>query len=137
MAVAQSGPGSSCRIIATGVNFGDYSALDSFPNLSIGRVIVDCRGAPDFPTRVTVNTGGSGTPFRRVMRLGNQELEYNLFVDPGRRRVAGDGSGGTLPLLPRLRTPDRNIFLIFGAIRPRQPVMAGDYTDRIRVDLEF
>ena len=134
---AQPAPNQGCRINVTALDFGDYSALDPFPDFALGRVIVDCRGSGDFPDRVTVSSGRGGNPHRRAMVHGNAVLFYNIYSDPARRRVAGDGSAGTTPLVPRLRTAGRNIFVLFGAIAPQQPVPAGNYDDRLRVELEF
>ena len=134
MAIAQPGP--RCRIDAEGLEFGQYRTLDSFPNLARNRIIVDC-GDDTLPARVTISAGNSGDPQRRAMRGGSEELIYNLYVDPARRIVAGDGSAGTAPLIPRLRLPNRNVYLVFGEIFARQPVSGGEYSDRIRVDLEF
>ena len=136
MAVAQRA-GSSCRIDASDLHFSDYSTLDPFPNLGRSRIDVECRDADDFPVSVTISDGNSGNPQERYMRSGTQQLRYNMYVDPGRRIVAGDGSGGTSPLIARLPLPDRNIFLLFGQIFARQAVEGGNYDDRIRVDLEF
>ena len=136
-ASAQAAPGSTCRITVTQLNFGEYSALDEFPSLSLGRVEVDCRGSNDFPSRVTLSSGRSGNPYRRYMAHGTGILEYNVYADPARRLVTGDGSGGTTPLVPRLRSLGRNIFVLFGEIPPRQAVRAGEYHDELKVELEF
>ena len=137
MALAQGGLGTGCRITARNVDFGEYSTLDPFPSLGRSAIEVDCRRDNDIPTSVTISAGDSGNPLDRVMRSGNVDLRYNLYVEPGRRIVAGDGTGGTSPLIPRLPTQDRNIYLLFGTIFSLQQVPGGDYSDRIRVDIEF
>ena len=119
------------------MDFRQYSVIDPFPRLGRSRVVVDCRNDNDIPTRVTVDAGSSGNPLERVMQSGNVDLYYNLYVDPGRQIVAGDGTRGTSPLIPRLPSEDHNIYLLFGVIFQRQAVPGGEYTDRIRVDLEF
>ena len=137
MAVAQGRLGSNCRIDAPNLDFGEYSTLDPFPSLGRSAIEVDCSRDSDLPTSVTISAGDSGNPLDRAMRHGNDELRYNLYNDVGRRIVAGDGTGGTAALVPRLPTPDRNIYLLFGTIFPLQSVPGGDYSDRIRVDIEF
>ena len=134
---AQPAPVQGCRMLVTALDFGEYSALSPFPNYGIGRVIVDCRGSNAFPTRVTVSSGRGGNPHRRAMSHGNEVLFYNIYADPAHRRVAGDGTAGTVPLVPRLRSIGRNIFILWGAIAPQHPVRAGNYDDRLRVELEF
>ena len=136
-ATAQTAPDLGCRIVVTALDFGQYSALSPFPDFALGRVLVDCRASGDVPSRVTVSAGRGGNPHRRVLSNGPNVLFYNIYTDAARHRVAGDGSGGTEPLVPRLRGGRRNIFVMFGAIMPMQPVPAGNYDDRLRVELEF
>jgi len=139
MAAAQPRPavGSGCRIEAPNHEFDEYSTLDPFPTLGRSAIAVDCRGDSSLPTSVTISAGDSGNPQERVMRSGNNDLRYNLYVDVGRRIVAGDGTGGSSPLIPRLPFQDHNIYLLFGTIFSLQSVPGGDYSDRIRVDVEF
>ena len=126
-----------CNVDASDVDFGQYSTIDSFATFANGRVIVDCSRSDDTPVRVTISAGNSGNPLDRAMTGGGQEILYNLYVDPGRHTVAGDGTQGTSPLIPRLSREGRTIYLLFGTIPAEQAVEAGRYSDRLRVDVEF
>ena len=136
-AAAQAGP---CRIRLSGLDFGTYDGLDPTPDTAIARLDVDCAPAPGpgaLP-RVTLSTGNSGHYAQRVMTSGSAELRYNLYAEPTRRLVLGDGSEGTTPFPPpRIRATGRSTWPIFGAIAPRQRVPAGVYTDTILIQVEF
>ena len=82
-----------------------------------------------------------GTTFEgpeRVMVSGSAELHYNLYAEPTRRQVLGDGSEGTIAF-PALRSRGvrRVSWPVFGAIAPGQRVPAGIYTDTLLIQVEF
>jgi spore coat protein U-like protein len=137
-AAAQPPPGGSCRIRSPGIEFGPYSALDPFPTMYIGRIDVDCRGTTAGVLRVTISSGRSGNPVDRTLSAGTSQLHYNLYVDPAHRLVAGDGTTGTVALVPLLRSfGGRNTFRVYAVIPPRQAVPAGDYADYLTIEVEF
>jgi spore coat protein U-like protein len=137
LALAQGGGLSRCNIDVTDIDFGQYSTLEPFDTLANGRVIVDCAGTGETPTRATVSAGNSGNQLNRSMSSGRQEILYNLYVDSARRIVAGDGTQGSSPLVPRLSRAERTLYFLFGAIPGEQPVEAGRYSDRLRIEVEF
>lgn len=136
-AAAAQAPPDACRIRTTGLNFGLYRALDPFPVFARAEVDVDCGRVP-VQVRVTLTPGYSGRLLDRAMIQSNYRLRYNIYADPAHRLVAGDGTAGTIPLVPLLRRlGGRNRFLLFGEIPPRQAIPAGDYSDQVDVVLEF
>lgn len=138
MAIAQPPPGDSCRIRSPGIDFGVYSALDPFPRMVTTQIDVDCRGGGAGAVRVTISPGHSGNPLDRTLDQGNARLHYNLYIDPARRLVAGDGTTGTVALIPVFRSfGGRNLFRIYAVIPPRQAVPAGDYADTLTIEVEF
>ncbi|RJF85793.1 spore coat U domain-containing protein [Sphingomonas cavernae] len=140
LAAAQPAPGNrSCSVRVHGLNFGVYDGLTAAPDLSLGRIELRCLPlGSSAGARVTLSTGNSGQYQDRVMTNGPHELRYNLYADPTRRRILGDGTGSTIPLPPRLtREFGPSVFRVFGIIHPRQLVPAGEYTDTIRIDVEF
>ena len=128
-----------CRIDADELNFGTYSSLSPAPETANAAILVRCIG-PDAlgSPRVTLTTGGSGSFLDRRMRQGGAELSYNLYTDPSRRFVAGDGSASTIALpAPRTRAAGRARFVIFASIPPGQRVPAGSYSDSVLVVVAF
>ncbi len=130
---------STCRIGISGLDFGAYRAVDPSPDTAIGRLDVTClqTSGAALP-RVTLSTGSSGHYTTRTMLSGSSELRYNLFAEPSRRLVLGDGSAGTIAFpAPRTRSSGRATWPIFGAIAPGQSVPAGVYTDILLIQVEF
>jgi spore coat protein U-like protein len=143
-------PALTCQVLIDPVEFGTYNAISRSPNDSAGRIEVRCLGRSITPgARVTLSTGSSGRYQERTLLHGADTLRYNLYVDPGRRNIAGDGTEGTHPLQPvpadtRLKTfrggllaAARAVFRIYGRIDPGQSIPAGDYADNIQVIVEF
>ena len=129
-----------CLIEMTGLDFGVYSALSPAANTAIGRLSVRCLpvGGGAGTPQVRVGAGQSGQYLDRTMSLGTAQLRYNLYLDPARRLVAGDGSTGTsLLLAPRTRAIGRYVWPLFGAIPPGQRVPAGAYGDAILIEIAF
>ena len=143
LALAVSGPALAqpdlfrrCRINVSSVALGQYSTIDSFNTYANGRVIVECEDGV-FPTRVILSPGNSGNAQNRQMTRGRNQISYNLYVDPGHTVVAGDGTQGTSPLVPRLSLPRRQSYPLFGVIPAGQAVEGGEYSDTLIVELEF
>lgn len=138
-AQAQAPPG-GCTISVSGLDFGIYSNLDPRPDTSLGRLSVRCvplPGTAPLP-RITISSGNSGQHLDRVMSSGSAELHYNLYAEPTRRLILGDGSAGTVAFpAPRTRALGLGNWPIFGAIVPGQRVPAGIYTDTLLIEVEF
>jgi spore coat protein U-like protein len=144
------GPAASCQILVDPVDFGAYSTTSRAPNLSVGRIELRCITRAVTPdARVTLSPGNSGHYQDRTLTHGADRLVYNLYVDPGRQNVAGDGTQGTYPLAPvpadaafkdfrrGLLGAARAVFRIYGRIDAGQAVPGGEYTDNILVIVEF
>ena len=130
----------ACRVTVSGLDFGIYSTRSTAPRNNIGAVDVACAGAvaTAISPRVTITAGNSGNYLDRVMLSGADELHYNLYADIARTLVLGDGSSGTVPFPPpRVSSPGRARFVIFGTIQPRQLVPAGSYSDTLLIQVEF
>ncbi|GAA0644205.1 Csu type fimbrial protein [Brevundimonas lenta] len=131
-------PAATCNIRSPGLNFGIYSALDQAPGTALGRIDLSC--LPLVATagvRVSLSSGSSAQPLDRAMTNGDATLRYNLFADPGHHLVLGDGSNGTVEPVQLTRGLGRASFRVYGVIWPRQAVPAGDYSDTVRIDVEF
>ena len=138
-AQAQLGP--SCTLLATpGINFGAYTsgggALDGqttlqfscVPNLLIG---------PTVSYSISLNQGaGSGGSFnpRRFSGSG-ATLDYNLYTDPVRITIWGDGTPGTSK--PGGTCAGSCSVPVYGRIFAGQSVPAAQYQDDILVTIEF
>ncbi|KQY84735.1 spore coat protein U domain-containing protein [Brevundimonas sp. Root1423] len=127
-----------CTVRTEPMNFRPYSALDQAPNTTTSQIEVTC-DAPDRVSlvRISLSPGRSGRHHDRTMTRGGSSLHYNVHTDPGHRRIAGDGSNGTVAPIRLHRGPGRATFRLYGVILPRQRIRDGEYDDTLRVTIEF
>ena len=115
------------------VSLVDFGRLDLERGGDVtGELIVSC----DQPSRFDVAlSAGLGDFVRRKMRGDDgSELRYNLFVDPARRSVWGDGvSAGTQTIKGENDGRRPSIIPIYGQIPSRQKVTTGSYQDNLLV----
>jgi spore coat protein U-like protein len=131
MLTAQSGWG-ACTLSVLGVIFGSY---DTFSNVPLdnagGNVAVTC----DIPTPYTIALGSGGGAYTlRTMSGAGSALNYNLFIDPTRLVVWGDGNAGTSVVAGATTSANHTIY---ARIPARQNVPVGSYTDTVIVTLSF
>jgi spore coat protein U-like protein len=131
----------SCTVTATGVSFGNYIPVDSTSNDSSGTVRVRCTMLLALGGSFTVDlsTGSSGNYAQRTLRNGSSVLAYNLYTDPARSIVLGDGTGGSSRITENfsaLLGIDRTV-TVYGRIAGRQNVPPGSYNDTIIVTVTY
>lgn len=133
----------SCSVQPSGLTFGAYDPFSPVPLDSMGTVVVSCSGTSGALVAYTLRlgTGGSGTYTTRRLRGGTAwSLDYNLYVNPARSLVWGDGNGGSQVVGDAFRLPNRpvtRVHAIHGRLFPRQNVAPGPYTDTLVLTLEF
>jgi spore coat protein U-like protein len=133
-------PSPNCLLNVQSLDFGLYNRTSIDPNTSVGAIQIKCLGvklvAGGF--RVALRGGASDNVNDRYMTRGDKVLHYNIYVDTGRRQIAGDLTGYTF--LPRTRAvlgSPLAIYRLYGAIPPGQLVPAGEYTDTLQIEVEF
>ena len=119
----------------SGINFGSYSPLDIAANTNgVGTLSISCHG--DGPTRVvSLSTGQSNNFSPRFMVSGMSIIYYNLYSNPARTQIWGDGTGSSGSV--SISSSQLTILNIFGMIPANQDASAGIYTDNIIVTVEF
>jgi spore coat protein U-like protein len=139
-ALAPAGPamarGSFCSVKEHNLHFGPYHPNRHMDRYSAGVIQVLCPLNEPRATTVSLSTGSSGRYGDRTMVDGREELHYNLYVDPARTIIAGDGSNGTRTLEGR-RTGNETAFPVYGTLPAGQSVAAGSYSDNVVVTVEF
>lgn len=131
----------ACDLVVTGMEFGDYWPTDARHRDSTGEIRVSCQGEPgQMLYRIRLSSGNSGSFAARAMS-GGGTLNYNLFRDPARSRVWGDGSSGTEVVVgwlvnPRGDGPVSRRHLVYGRLFAGQGVIPGAYVDLIQVTVE-
>jgi spore coat protein U-like protein len=131
----------SCSASTSGISFGAYDANTSIPSDTVGNVTIDCTGVIALlgAIEVSASPGSSGNAAARGMLRGPDRLNYNLFVDPARTLVFGNGAGGTQTITAPLNglLIFRQAVLVFGRIPPGQRVRPGNYADSIIITVTY
>jgi spore coat protein U-like protein len=125
-----------CQISSVGdVGFGAYDVFSKVPNRAgVGTLRIKCQGGGQGAT-VKLSKGQSHSYTTRLMRSGNDLLEYNLYTSAARIVVWGDGSG-----VSEVMRVDKNQNIdlsIFGNIPQGQDPAVGSYADSILISVEF
>lgn len=129
---------------ATGVAFGVYLPMQPTPLDVRGRIRVLCwgRADPGQGNSYTIRISGvvDSSMFGRRMYAGTNQLEYNLFKDPARTDVWGDGTFGKTPLVGTIN--GKGVVAvgnhwIYGRIPPLLAPDSGSYLDVVDVTIEF
>lgn len=118
------------------ISLMDFGRLDLEKGGEVtGELVVNC----DEPGSFSVGLSpGLGDYVGRKMRgADGTELRYNLFVDPTRRRIWGDGvSAGTQRIKGENDGRRPSIIPVYGLIPSRQSVLTGAYSDNLLVSVE-
>ena len=117
-----------CSIAPTSVVFGNYDPLSPSAVHGVGAINVQC----DPETSFTVSlSSGNGTVANRRMAGGAEHLAYNLYKDPARLMVWGEGMDGAS------RTSTMVEMTVYGRIPAAQNVPANVYLDSVSVTVTF
>ncbi len=141
--LASAGPAhaASCGVDSPTVAFGSYSVLNALPLDSTGTVTVTCNSISLLVSfTVDLSPGNSGNRLSRYMSAGGAHLSYNVYTEPTRTTVWGDGSGGTgrfngtfVVVLGQASQP----FVIYGRIPAQQAAPVGSYTDTLVITVNY
>jgi spore coat protein U-like protein len=132
LAAASAAAEPACHASVTLVDFGrvDYRAGGEIT----GELTVACDDPTSF--EVSASPGYGNYQRRTMMGPGETVLRYNLYVDPARQRVWGDGeSGGTARITGQSDGRKAVTYTIYGRIPDGQPVRAGHYHDSVKVSV--
>jgi len=127
-----------CTIGVTPISFGNYDAFSSVPLDTTGTVTVNCSDVVWAEVKLGVSSSSGTFNPRRMRRSGGTDLlDYNIYTNPTRTEIFGDGTGGTEaieihkpPGTPRPEPWSRSISM-YGRIPPGQDVSAGTYSDTL------
>jgi spore coat protein U domain-containing protein, fimbrial subunit CupE1/2/3/6 len=124
----------TCTVGVVGVMFGNYDPFSNVAQDSAGNVSVTC----DAATLYTITLSpGSGTYASRTMSGPGIPLNYNLFTDPTRVLVWGDGTVGAVAVPGTSTGLATTNHAVYGRIPARQNVPVGSYIDTVIVTVTF
>jgi spore coat protein U-like protein len=123
--------GSDCDVQ---VSFVDFGRVDGRRNAEVsGEVSVLCDEATRFVLTLSEGHGSYGE--RRMRGPGGKVLRYNIYIDPARRQVWGDGAAGTARLAGRNDGRRPTIIPVYGKVARGQPAASGHYSDQLLVSV--
>lgn len=135
---AAQGAASGCSFtVATGLTFGAYDTFAPSGSTSAGTLAIVC-GAQRAVT-VSMDPGRNAAAFgSRYLSSGRDRLAYNIYLDPARTRVWGDGTGGTGTFAGATLASNSALTIqLYGLIPPGQNVTPGQYADSVGVTVDF
>ena len=122
-----------CSVSTVAVNFGSYNVYTPGNALSIGQITVTCNPVTTSYT-IALNGGSYGNIAQRKQSAGgNDTLLYNLYTDPARSILWGDGSTNGVTVTSSSQSPIN----VYGSIPGQQDVSVGAYSDNVSVNVTF
>jgi spore coat protein U-like protein len=129
---------SGCVVNASSIVFGSYRPLDPGDLVSAGTISYTCTGVRGRVT-IALNRGDSNSEGERSMSQGDKRLGYQLYLDPTGSAPWGDGTDGTQVYVASGGASDGTTIrlTVYGKVRSRQDVTAGEYMDMVTVNLTY
>lgn len=131
-------PNSTCTISSTPITFGVYNIDQESSVYSIGTITANCDRSLAFTVALSTGGGESFKPrtMADVVNGTTYTLDYNLYTDPGRSMVWGDGADGT-HVVPGLGSTIPVTMTVFGQVPGSQNPASGTFTDSVTATITF
>lgn len=133
----------ACGVSSTPMSFSNYNVFSSAPLDAVGSITITCDPStpPPVPYVVSLdagaNSGGVFNP-RKLARVGGGSyLNYNLYTNPIRTMVWGDGTGSSYTSPGSISGSSRTL-TVYGRIMAKQrTALVGSYTDTVTVTVLY
>ena len=125
-----------CTIETRPLSFGTYDPEANADLDTVAEVIYACN---QHASKIRIEmTTGLGNQFDRYMLSGQDRLYYNIYLDPTRQTIWGQGLYGT-DVYYEGNPPNGTPVIVpaFGRIRRGQNVEPGEYVDALTVRILF
>ena len=128
----------TCSVRVISLQFGDYNPLSGSTLDTTADVYVTCDLAIPYTIALDAgaNSSGNFNPRRMIMVGGENSLAYNIFRDPGRIEIWGDGRNNTFAHVGIGKGTESH-FIAFGRLPGGQNVPVGLYSDVLSVLVEW
>ena len=120
-----------CNVSTVGLNFGNYDVFSTLDDDITGTINVSCQASTSYSISLS---SGSGTYSARTLLSAGNLLIYNLYLDPTRLTIWGDGSAATGTVNG---TGITGSYTVYGRIPARQNAVVGAYGDIVTVTVAF
>jgi spore coat protein U-like protein len=120
-----------CSVSTVGLNFGNYDVFSTLDDDITGTINVSCQSSTSYSISLS---SGSGTYSARTLLSAGNRLNYNLYLDPTRLTIWGDGSAITRTVSGSGITGS---YPVYGRIPARQNAVVGVYADTVTVTVTF
>ncbi len=130
----------NCTITLNPLPFGMYTPAGTVPLDAVSDITVRCV-AQAGTYSVSIGPGFSGNQLLRTMLAGGTDiLNYNLFRDPARTQIWGDGIPPTFVVIGSragVGRPTVNVHSLYGRVFSGQTPNPGNYADNLLVTVLF
>lgn len=123
----------SCGVSTSGLSFGNYDVFSTLNDDVTGTISVNCTSGAPYSISLS---SGFGIYAARAMTNAGNTLAYNLYLDPTRLTIWGDGSAGT-GIFNGTGTGASVGTTVYGRIPAKQNVPVGNYMDTITITVTF
>lgn len=128
--------GNECTIAVDDLNFGSFTNLALAYDAQVNGTVT-CTGIAPISVEIDQGTGGSSTFATRQMGYEGETIDYNLYRDPARTEILGDGTGGTFPI-GFTSSGGTDTFTIYASTVPGQVAKpSGIYTSDLVATITF
>jgi len=130
----------NCTITRNPLPFGTYMPGTTVHLDAVGDITIRCVAQPGSYS-VSIGPGLSGNQLLRTMTAGGAEiLNYNLFRDPARTQIWGDGTPPSFVVIGSrsgVGRPTVNVHSLYGRVFSGQTPNPGSYADNLLVTVLF
>lgn len=129
--VAAPARATNCTVSPESLSFGVYNPFNGSASDTAATITVTC----DAETAFEIALGpGSGSVAARTMAAGSDTMAYNLYIDPQRTRVWGEGAGASDTVSA---VSAQGYFTVYARAPAGQNLRPGLYTDVISVTVTY
>ena len=130
----------NCTITLNPLPFGMYTPAGTVHLDAVSDITVRCVAQPGSYS-VSIGPGFSGNQLLRSMLAGGADiLNYNLFRDPARTQIWGDGTPPSFVVIGSrsgVGRPTVNVHSLYGRVFSGQTPNPGNYADNLLVTVLF
>ena len=128
----------NCRLVVPPLSFGSYDPLAANaaqPADASATVTVTCTRNTNAALSFDFGLHPSGTSDRAMKGPGPETLRYQIYRDPARSQLWGQGGDAMRMLSKGIAQPEQ--LTVFGRIPPQQEIEPGVYNDVLTAAVDF